>query len=160
MRISDWSSDVCSSDLMLVHVVGHPQVWVMTDDMYEHLTYDGFEFVTPAQVEPRLKDRTLTVNGVSKAYAMTGWRIGYAAGPQALIKAMAKVQSQSTSNPSSVSQAAAVEALNGTQAFIPERAEAFRKRRDMVVEMLNACPGIHCHKPEAAFYVRSEEHTS
>src|SRR3546814_6784133 len=124
----------------------------MTDDRYEHLTYDGFEFVTPAQVEPRLKDRTLTVNGVSKAYAMTGWRIGYAAGPQALIKAMAKVQSQSTSNPSSVSQAAAVEALNGTQAFIPERAEAFRKRRDMVVEMLNACPGIHCHKPEGAFY--------
>src|SRR3546814_12347716 len=101
----------------------------MTDDMYEHLTYDGFEFVTPAQVEPRLKDRTLTVNGVSKAYAMTGWRIGYAAGPQALIKAMAKVQSQSTSNPSSVSQAAAVEAPNGPPAFIPEHADAFRKGR-------------------------------
>ena len=131
----------------------HPHVWVMTDDMYEHLIYDGFEFVTPAEVEPALKDRTLTVNGVSKAYAMTGWRIGYAAGPQALIKAMAKVQSQSTSNPSSVSQAAAVEALNGTQAFIPERAEAFRKRRDMVVEMLNAAPGLTCHKPEGAFYV-------
>jgi aspartate aminotransferase len=131
----------------------HPQIWVMTDDMYEHLIYDGFEFVTPAQVEPRLKERTLTVNGVSKAYAMTGWRIGYAAGPQPLIKAMAKVQSQSTSNPSSISQAAAVEALNGTQDFIPERAEAFRKRRDMVVAMLNDCPGIHCHKPEGAFYV-------
>src|SRR3546814_8483113 len=105
MRISDWSSDVCSSDLAYSRaemkaltdvLVRHPQVWVMTDDMYEHLIYDGFEFVTPAQVEPRLKDRTLTVNGVSKAYAMTGWRIGYAAGPQQLIKAMAKVQSQST----------------------------------------------------------------
>ncbi|MEQ9609482.1 MAG: aspartate transaminase [Kiloniellaceae bacterium] len=131
----------------------HPQVWVMTDDMYEHLVYDGFEFTTPAQVEPKLKDRTLTVNGVSKAYAMTGWRIGYAAGPQALIKAMAKVQSQSTSNPSSISQAAALEALNGTQDFIAERAEAFKARRDMVVEMLNDCPGIHCHKPEGAFYV-------
>lgn len=131
----------------------HPQVWVLTDDMYEHLVYDDFEFVTPAQVEPGLKDRTLTMNGVSKAYAMTGWRIGYAGGPQALIKAMAKVQSQSTSNPSSVSQAAAVEALNGPQDFIGERAEVFKQRRDLVVAMLNDCPGLHCAKPEGAFYV-------
>ncbi|WP_299624911.1 aspartate transaminase [Pelagibius sp.] len=131
----------------------HPHVWVLTDDMYEHLVYDDFEFTTPAQVEPGLKDRTLTMNGVSKAYAMTGWRIGYAGGPQSLIKAIAKVQSQSTSNPSSVSQAAAVEALNGTQDFIGERAEVFRQRRDLVVSMLNDCPGLHCHKPEGAFYV-------
>lgn len=134
-------------------LVRHPHVWVMTDDMYEHLVYDGFRFVTPAQVEPRLHDRTLTVNGVSKAYAMTGWRIGYAAGPKDLIKAMAKVQSQSTSNPSSVSQAAAVEALNGPQDFIDERAEAFRGRRDLVVSMLNQANGITCHRPEGAFYV-------
>ncbi len=131
----------------------HPHVWVLTDDMYEHLVYDGFEFVTPVQVEPGLKDRTLTMNGVSKAYAMTGWRIGYAGGPQELIKAIAKVQSQSTSNPSSISQAAAVEALNGTQDFIAERAEAFKARRDLVVAMLNDCTGLHCHKPEGAFYV-------
>ena len=131
----------------------HPHVHVMTDDMYEHLVYDDFEFVTPAQVEPGLYDRTLTMNGVSKAYAMTGWRIGYAAGPKDLIKAIAKVQSQSTTNPSSISQAAAVEALNGTQHFIPERADAFKERRDMVVEMLNAADGISCHKPEGAFYV-------
>ena len=131
----------------------HPHVWVLTDDMYEHLVYDDFEFTTPAQVEPGLKDRTLTMNGVSKAYAMTGWRIGYAGGPQSLIKAIAKVQSQSTSNPSSVSQAAAVEALNGTQDFIAERAEVFRQRRDLVVSMLNDCAGLHCHKPEGAFYV-------
>jgi aspartate aminotransferase len=131
----------------------HPHVMVMTDDIYEHLIYDGFEFVTPAQVEPKLKDRTLTINGVSKAYAMTGWRIGYAAGPVALIKAMAKIQSQSTSNPSSISQAAAVEALNGPQDFIAERGEAFRERRNMVVELLNLCPGLHCTKPEGAFYV-------
>ncbi|WP_422365257.1 aspartate transaminase [Pelagibius sp.] len=131
----------------------HPHVWVLTDDMYEHLVYDDFEFVTPAQVEPGLKDRTLTMNGVSKAYAMTGWRIGYAGGPEALIKAMAKVQSQSTSNPSSVSQAAAVEALNGPQDFIGERAEVFKQRRDLVVAMLNDCPGLHCAKPEGAFYV-------
>ena len=134
-------------------LVRHPHVWVMTDDMYEHLVYDGFEFVTPAQVEPALYDRTLTVNGVSKAYAMTGWRIGYAAGPTALIKAMAVIQSQSTSNPSSVSQAAAVEALNGTQDFIAERAESFRQRRDLVVSMLNQAKGITCHRPEGAFYV-------
>ena len=131
----------------------HPHVMVMTDDMYEHLVYDDFDFVTPAQVEPAIKDRTLTINGVSKAYAMTGWRIGYAAGPADLIKAMSKIQSQSTSNPSSVSQAAAVEALNGTQDFIQERNDVFRERRDMVVELLNLCPGLHCPKPEGAFYV-------
>ena len=131
----------------------HPDVWIMTDDMYEHLVYDDFEFTTVAQVEPELYGRTLTVNGVSKAYAMTGWRIGYAAGPETLIKAMAKIQSQSTSNPCSISQAAAVEALNGPQDFIRERAEAFRERRDLVVEMLNAAEGIHCPKPEGAFYV-------
>ena len=134
-------------------LVKHPHVWVMTDDMYEHLNYDGFEFTTPAQVEPSLYDRTLTINGVSKAYAMTGWRIGYAAGPKELIKAMGVIQSQSTSNPSSVSQAAAVEALNGPQDFIKERAEAFKERRDLVVSMLNQASGIKCHKPEGAFYV-------
>jgi aspartate aminotransferase len=134
-------------------LVKHPHVWVMTDDMYEHLVYDGFEFTTPAQVEPKLYDRTLTVNGVSKAYAMTGWRIGYAGGPVELIKAMGAIQSQSTSNPSSISQAAAVEALNGRQDFIPKNAEIFKKRRDLVVEMLNKCQGIHCSTPEGAFYV-------
>jgi aspartate aminotransferase len=134
-------------------LVKHPHVWVMTDDMYEHLVYDGFEFTTPAQVEPKLYDRTLTVNGVSKAYCMTGWRIGYAGGPANLIKAMATVQSQSTSNPSSVSQAAAVEALNGTQHFIAEHNAVFKERRDMVVDMLNKAPGITCHRPEGAFYV-------
>lgn len=134
-------------------LVKHPHVWVMTDDMYEHLNYDGFEFTTPAQVEPSLYDRTLTINGVSKAYAMTGWRIGYAAGPRELIKAMGVIQSQSTSNPSSVSQAAAVEALNGPQDFIKTRAEAFKERRDLVVSMLNQATGIKCHKPEGAFYV-------
>ena len=134
-------------------LVKHPHVWVMTDDMYEHLNYDGFEFTTPAQVEPSLYDRTLTINGVSKAYAMTGWRIGYAAGPKELIKAMGVIQSQSTSNPSSVSQAAAVEALNGPQDFIKTRAEAFKERRDLVVSMLNQATGIKCHKPEGAFYV-------
>jgi aspartate aminotransferase len=131
----------------------HPQVWVLTDDMYEHLVYDGFEFCTPAQIEPGLKDRTLTMNGVSKAYCMTGWRIGYAAGPQSLIKAMAKVQSQSTSNPCSISQAAAVEALRGPQDFIAAHNLVFRERRDLVVEMLNKAPGLTCHKPEGAFYV-------
>ncbi|MEI8394924.1 MAG: pyridoxal phosphate-dependent aminotransferase [Rhodospirillaceae bacterium] len=134
-------------------LVRHPHVWVMTDDMYEHLVYDGFEFTTPAQVEPKLYDRTLTVNGVSKAYAMTGWRIGYAGGPKELIKAMAMVQSQSTSNPTSISQAAAVEALNGPQGYIKERAEVFRQRRDLVVSMLNDAAGLYCHKPEGAFYV-------
>ncbi|MEX0306671.1 MAG: pyridoxal phosphate-dependent aminotransferase [Ruegeria sp.] len=131
----------------------HPQVWIMTDDMYEHLAYDGFEFCTPAQVEPQLYDRTLTCNGVSKAYAMTGWRIGYAAGPVELIVAMRKVQSQSTSNPSSVSQWAAVEALNGTQAFLAPNNEVFKRRRDLVVNMLSQIDGITCPTPEGAFYV-------
>ncbi len=134
-------------------LLAHPQVWVMTDDMYEHLVYDAFEFVTLAQVEPGLKDRTLTVNGVSKAYCMTGWRIGYGAGPAHLIKAMSKLQSQSTSNPSSVSQAAAVEALSGPQDFIPRNNEAFKERRDLVVSMLNQASGLSCPKPEGAFYV-------
>jgi aspartate aminotransferase len=134
-------------------LVLHPQVWVMTDDMYEHLVFNDFKFVTPAQIEPRLYDRTLTVNGVSKAYAMTGWRIGYAGGPQQLIKAMAKVQSQSTSNPSSISQAAAAAALEGDQSFIPSWAKVFEQRRDLVVELLNQAPGLRCPKPEGAFYV-------
>ncbi len=131
----------------------HPHVWVMTDDMYEHLAYDDFEFCTPAQVEPALYERTLTCNGVSKAYAMTGWRIGYAAGPEALIKAMRKIQSQSTSNPCSVSQWAAVEALNGTQSFLAPNNEMFQRRRDLVVSMLNDAEGITCEVPEGAFYV-------
>ena len=131
----------------------HPHVWVMTDDMYEHLVYDDFEFCTPAEVEPRLYDRTLTVNGVSKAYAMTGWRIGYAAGPEKLIGAMRKVQSQSTSNPCSISQWAAVEALNGSQDFIAPNNAMFARRRDLVVEMLNAAQGIRCPVPDGAFYV-------
>jgi aspartate aminotransferase len=131
----------------------HPHVWVMTDDMYEHLAYDDFEFCTPAEVEPALYDRTLTVNGVSKAYAMTGWRIGYAAGPDKLIAAMRKIQSQSTSNPSSVSQWAAVEALNGTQHYIAENNETFTRRRNLVVEMLNSIEGVTCPVPEGAFYV-------
>ena len=131
----------------------HPHVWVMADDMYEHLVYDNFIFVTPAQVEPGLYDRTLTVNGVSKAYCMTGWRIGYAAGPAELIKAISKVQSQSTSNPSSISQAAAVEALNGPQDFIAAHNEVFKERRDLVVGMLNQARGIDCLTPEGAFYV-------
>jgi aspartate aminotransferase len=131
----------------------HPQVWILTDDMYEHLRFDGFEFFTIAQVEPKLYARTLTMNGVSKAYAMTGWRIGYAGGPVELIKAMGKLQSQSTSNPNSIAQHAAVEALTGPQDFIAERALAFEKRRDLVVSMLNQAKGIHCHKPEGAFYV-------
>ncbi|MFK8036550.1 MAG: aminotransferase class I/II-fold pyridoxal phosphate-dependent enzyme, partial [Hyphomicrobiales bacterium] len=134
-------------------LVKHPHVWVLTDDMYEHLVYDDFEFVTPVQVEPSLMDRTLTMNGVSKAYAMTGWRIGYCAGPLELIGAMRKVQSQSTSNPTSISQWAAVEALNGTQDFIPERAEVFKGRRDLVVSMLNQATGLSCPTPEGAFYV-------
>ncbi len=131
----------------------HPRVWVLSDDIYEHLVYDGFQFCTPAQVEPRLYDRTLTMNGVSKAYCMTGWRIGYAGGPAALIKAIAKVQSQSTSNPASISQAAAVEALNGRQDFIQRHNAVFKERRDMVVDMLNQAPGLNCHRPEGAFYV-------
>jgi len=131
----------------------HPQVWVLTDDMYEHLVFDDFEFTTIAQVEPRLYDRTLTMNGVSKAYAMTGWRIGYAGGSEPLIKAMAKMISQTTSNPSSISQWAAVEALNGTQDFIKPHQKLFQERRDLVVSMLNQANGIKCPTPEGAFYV-------
>jgi len=131
----------------------HPHVWVLTDDIYEHIVYDGFEFVTPAQAEPNLYDRTLTMNGASKAYAMTGWRIGYAAGPEKLIKAMAKVMSQSTSNPCSISQWAAVAALEGDHGFLAARNAAFRARRDLVVAELNAAEGLSCHTPEGAFYV-------
>ena len=131
----------------------HPHVWIMTDDMYEHLIYGDFKYTTIAQVAPDLYDRTLTVNGVSKAYAMTGWRIGYAGGPKPLIDLMRKVASQTTSNPSSISQWAAVEALNGTQDFIIERGAAFEKRRDLVVAMLNQANGIRCPNPEGAFYV-------
>jgi aspartate aminotransferase len=131
----------------------HPDVWVFTDDIYEKLAYDGFKPATIVEVEPRLKDRTLTMNGCSKAYAMTGWRIGFAGAPVALIKAMDKLQSQSTSNPSSVSQAAAVEALNGPQESIVAMAKVYQERRDLVVGMLNEAPGITCHKPEGAFYV-------
>ena len=131
----------------------HPHVWVMTDDMYEHLVFGDFEFCTPAQVEPRLYDRTLTCNGVSKAYAMTGWRIGYAAGPKPLIAAMRKIQSQSTSNPCSISQVAAVEALNGPQDYIEDNKALFQRRRDLVVNMLNDTAGITCPTPEGAFYV-------
>ena len=131
----------------------HPHVWVMSDDMYEHLVFDDFEFCTPAQVEPGLYERTLTCNGVSKAYAMTGWRIGYAAGPVELIKAMAKIQSQSTSNPSSISQWAALEALTGPQDFLASNAKLFQSRRDLVVSMLNQASGIKCPRPEGAFYV-------
>ena len=131
----------------------HPQVWVLTDDMYEHLLFDGLEFFTIAQVEPGLYERTLTVNGLSKAYCMTGWRIGYAGGPEALIKNMCKLQSQSTSNPSSIGQWAGVEALNGPQDFIKTNAEKFRERRDLVVSMLNQAKGIKCPKPQGAFYV-------
>lgn len=131
----------------------HPHVWLMSDDIYEHLVYDGFEFSTFAQVAPDLFDRTLTVNGVSKAYAMTGWRIGYAGGPAELIKGMNKLQSQTTSNPASISQAAAVEALNGTQHFLAERAKIFSERRDLVVGMLNQAQGLECPRPQGAFYV-------
>jgi len=131
----------------------HPHVWIMSDDMYEHLVFDDFKFCSPAQVEPQLYDRTLTVNGVSKAYAMTGWRIGYAGGPAHLIGAMRKVQSQSTSNPCSISQWAAVEALNGTQDFLATNNKMFQRRRDLVVSMLNDADGINCPTPEGAFYV-------
>ena len=131
----------------------HPHVWIMTDDMYEHLAYGDFKFCTPAEVEPALYERTLTCNGVSKAYAMTGWRIGYAAGPQTLIAAMRKVQSQSTSNPCTISQWAAVEALSGIQNFLATNNETFIRRRNLVVEMLNDAKGITCPKPDGAFYV-------
>ncbi len=131
----------------------HPQVWVMTDDMYEYLVYDDFQFVTPAQVEPALFDRTLTLNGVSKAYCMTGWRVGYAAGPDQIIKAMNKIQSQSTTHTASISQAAAVAALNGPRDFIAANNAVFMERRDLVVAMLNQATGIDCPRPDGAFYV-------
>jgi aspartate aminotransferase len=134
-------------------LVRHPHVHVMTDDMYEHLVYDDFKFTTPAQIEPSLYDRTLTINGTSKAYCMTGWRIGYAGGPEPLIKAMAMLQSQSTTNPAAVSQWAAVEALNGPQDFIPKHNKVFKERRDLTVSMLNQANGIKCPTPEGAFYV-------
>jgi aspartate aminotransferase len=134
-------------------LVKHPQVWVLTDDMYEHLVYGGFKFSTIAEVEPRLYERTLTMNGVSKAYSMTGWRIGYCGAPEPLIRAMAKLQSQSASNASSISQWASVEALNGPQDFIPKFQKVFEERRDLVVSMLNQASGIECPKPEGAFYV-------
>ncbi|MGL1919486.1 MAG: pyridoxal phosphate-dependent aminotransferase [Hyphomicrobiales bacterium] len=134
-------------------LVRHPHVWVLSDDMYEHLVYDDFEFVTPAEVEPKLYERTLTMNGVSKAYSMTGWRIGYCAGPVELINAMRKIQSQSTSNACSISQWAAVEALNGTQDFIPKNAAVFKGRRDLVVAALSKIEGMVCPMPEGAFYV-------
>jgi aspartate aminotransferase len=146
----------CSRDEMKALgevLLRHPHVWVLTDDMYEHLVYDGFEFCTIADVEPRLKDRVLTVNGVSKTYAMTGWRVGFCGGPKALIKAMVNMQSQISSGISTVGQAAAVAALDGPQDLVKERAAIYKQRRDMVVEMLNAAPGIACHKPEGAFYV-------
>ena len=133
-------------------VLRHPQLWVLADDIYEHILYDGLAFATPVAVEPRLRDRCLTVNGVSKAYAMTGWRVGYGAGPRALIAAMAVVQSQSTSCPSSISQVAAIEALTGPQAIVAERCRSFQDRRDAVVAALNATPGISCRVPEGAFY--------
>ncbi|MEX0753355.1 MAG: pyridoxal phosphate-dependent aminotransferase [Xanthobacteraceae bacterium] len=131
----------------------HPHVWLLTDDIYEHLVYDDFEFFTPAQVEPKLYERTLTINGVSKAYCMTGWRIGYAGGPEPLIKAMTMIQSQSTSNPAAVSQWAAVEALDGPQDFIAKHNKVFKERRDLCVSMLNQAKGIKCPMPEGAFYV-------
>ncbi len=134
-------------------LVRHPHVYVMTDDMYEHLVYDDFKFTTPAQIEPSLYERTLTINGTSKAYCMTGWRIGYAGGPEPLIKAMAMLQSQSTTNPAAVSQWAAVEALNGPQDFIPKHNKVFKERRDLTVSMLNQANGIKCPTPEGAFYV-------
>jgi aspartate aminotransferase len=134
-------------------LVKHPHVWVLTDDMYEHLVYDDFKFTTPAQVEPRLYERTLTLNGMSKTYCMTGWRLGYGAGPEELIQAMGTLQSQSTTNPSSITQWAGVEALNGPQDFIPKHNKIFKERRDLVVSMLNQAKGIQCPKPEGAFYV-------
>jgi aspartate aminotransferase len=136
----------------------HPDVWIFTDDIYEKLTYGDFQFSTIVQVEPKLRDRTVTMNGCSKAYAMTGWRIGFCGAPLPLIKAMDKLQGQSTSNTSSISQAAAVEALNGPQDFIPEMVEVYQGRRDMVVDMLNAAPGLICAKPEGAFYVFPSVH--
>jgi aspartate aminotransferase len=136
----------------------HPHVWVLTDDIYDSLVYGGFKAATVLSVEPRLKDRTLTVHGVSKAYAMTGWRIGFAGGPVALIKALDKLQSQSTSNPNSIAQAAAVEALTGQQETVEEMRKVFEQRRDLVVDALNTCPGVHCTRPDGAFYVYPSIH--
>ena len=136
----------------------HPDVWILTDDIYDKLVYDGFQPATIVQVEPKLRDRTVTMNGCSKAYAMTGWRIGFAGAPRALIKAMDKLQSQSTSNTSSISQAAALEALTGPQDFIQEMTAMYKSRRDLVVGMLNQAPGIYCHSPEGAFYVFPSVH--
>ena len=136
----------------------HPDIMILTDDIYDKLVYDGFKPATIVQVEPRLRDRTVTMNGCSKAYAMTGWRIGFAGAPKALIKAMDKLQSQSTSNTSSISQAAALEALTGPQEFIAEMTAVYKQRRDLVVSMLNDAPGIHCHAPEGAFYVFPSVH--
>ncbi len=134
-------------------LVRHPQVWILTDDMYEHLVYDDFEFVTPVQIEPSLYDRTLTMNGVSKAYAMTGWRVGYAAGPKVLIDAMDLIQGQQTSGTCSIAQWAAVEALNGPQSHLPHFRKAFKARRDLVIGLLNRAPHLQCGTPEGAFYV-------
>lgn len=144
-----WDEMKALTDVLL----RHPHVYVMSDDMYEHIVYDGFKFCTPAEVEPKLYERTLTVNGVSKAYSMTGWRIGYAGGPKDLIRAIGIIQSQSTSNPSSISQAAATAALNGDQSFLAGRNENFKERRDLVVRMLNDAEGLSCLTPEGAFYV-------
>ena len=144
-----WDEVKALTDVLL----RHPQVWILSDDMYEHLVFDDFKFCTPAEVEPRLYDRTLTTNGVSKSYAMTGWRIGYAGGPVHLIKAMGTIQSQSTSNPCSVSQYAALEGLTGPQEFLTTNKALFQRRRDLVVSMLNTCPGVTCPTPEGAFYV-------
>ena len=134
-------------------LIKYPNIWIMSDDMYEHLAYDDFNFCTPAQVEPRLFDRTLTTNGVSKGHAMTGWRIGYAAGPVALIDAMHKIQSQSTSNPNTIAQWAALEALNGNQDYLLENKNIFQERRDIVFDFLNSIEGIECPKPQGAFYI-------
>ena len=137
------------ADVMLKY----PDVWILTDDIYEHLTYDGFEFCTIAEVEPRLKNRVVTVNGASKAYAMTGWRVGYCGGPKDLIAAMNNVHGQATGGICTLSQAAAVAVLDGPQDYLKERADIYRGRRDLVVSLLNGIPGITCHKPEGAFYV-------
>ncbi|MCC7260428.1 MAG: pyridoxal phosphate-dependent aminotransferase [Alphaproteobacteria bacterium] len=134
-------------------LVKHPNVWILSDDIYEHLVYDGFEFATPAQIEPKLYERTVTLNGVSKAYSMTGWRIGFAAGPEKIIGDMAMIQSQSTSNPCSISQAATIAALDGPQEFLQEWVKAFQRRRDLTAKLLNEIPGITCRTPEGAFYV-------
>lgn len=134
-------------------LVKHPQIMILSDDIYEHIVYDDFEFTTPAQVEPALYERTLTINGASKAYAMTGWRIGYAGGPEHIIRAMSKIMSQSTSNPCSISQWAVMAALNGDHSFLKERNDAFKRRRDLVVSMLNNATGLTCPTPKGAFYV-------